>query len=467
MSTTVSVQPLTIGPIVGVTSTRSTRLWGRGDFMKDRSGQPKRIFGVARLRMPDGAFGQHQSFKMLPHFDFTGTTDFVGLNPSTRYGFEIGFVQDNGEIPDVDALTLDWTRASKGLLKTAPTDFLIPVSFVFGSCRYILRLFGGSIFDARGDKVFRSILAQITGTQNPRPVDLLLMVGDQIYADDLNFILPDKRWDEYVQRYRDNFGREHLRTLMSQVPTYMILDDHEIKDNWSQDQAFGDETNRQRFAAAMQAYASYQLVHGPAFDPAEGTPTKLWYTFAHGCTDFFVMDLRTERFRTPSARRMISDNQMRALKSWLLQPTPSVKFVVSSVPLFPESPSDDTWHGFPEQRIEILDTIRDNNIARVVFLSGDSHCSLTSTLTASTHPSFRVLSIISSSFFWPYPHGLGNMFQLSGLLASSGSSNYVVTRTSDLHLDDNFTRVTATPDSLQAEFYERKGKLLGIERFQL
>src|SRR5205814_8707730 len=116
--------------------------------------------------------------------------------------------------------------------RTGSADDQRSRSYIVGSCRYLLRIFGGSFFDSRGDKTFYSILDQMDSQTNPQPVDALIMVGDQIYADDLNFLAPDTSIDQYLERYRDAFTQPYLRELMSRVPTYMVLDDHEIEDNW-------------------------------------------------------------------------------------------------------------------------------------------------------------------------------------------------------------------------------------------
>jgi len=141
----------------------------------------------------------------------------------------------------------------------------------------LLRLFGGTWLDSCSDKTFRSILRQIEqGTQT----DMVLMLGDQICADDLGFISPDQSLDAYNARYQDAFSQPYIRELMSQVPTYMTLDDHEIEDGW---------------------------------------PEKFWFTFRDGCCDFFVTDVRTERALSddPLKCRIMDDEQLAALKMWL------------------------------------------------------------------------------------------------------------------------------------------------------
>ena len=455
----------TVGPIVGVTTTNTARLWGRGELKMD-DGVPRRCFGAARLKKNGNAeFQPPRIFKMLPHFDLTGVTEFEGLESQSEYEYQLGYFFSPGEHENADNLDIDWSEAGSGRFKTAKADREAPCSIVFGSCRYILRFLGGSLFDDRGDKTFRSINRQIEAGQD---VDVLLMVGDQIYADDLNFLFPDSKLDEFFGRYQKAFSQKHITKLMARVPTYMILDDHEIEDNWTQDRYYQNASDRQLYAAAMHAYQCYQVSHGPAFNYADGTPPeKYWYTFRNGCANFFVMDTRTERFVENPMRQIVSDYQMQALKSWLLAPDPRVKFIVSSVPFFPDQKnmSKDKWSGFDRQRIEILDLIRDNEIARVVFLSGDIHCSMSSKLTCSTHPNFSIHSIISSSFFWPYPQGQAHIYKRSGTLTHSGSCNYEVSYTGKVHSDDNFTRLTVEPNGLKVDVYNRKGKILGTENF--
>ncbi|MCH8149578.1 MAG: alkaline phosphatase family protein [Planctomycetes bacterium] len=259
-----------------------------------------------------------------------------------------------------------------------------------------------------------------------------------------------------MERYRLSFRQPHIQELMSRLPTYMMLDDHEIEDNWTQDRV-SEKTGK--YAAAMHAYQSYQMIHGPAYEPALGPVEKIWYSFRHGAADFFVLDTRTERFIENRVPRILGDRQMKALLAWLLAPTNNIKFVVSSVPLFPDgrSRSKDKWSGFEAQRLKLLDFIRDHAIKRVVFLSGDVHCSMTSELACSTHPDFKVHSIISSSFFWPYPQGQDSDFDLTGALARSGESRYEVVKTSDVISADNFTRVTGNSNGIHVQVYDRKG----------
>lgn len=460
------VEPLTVGPIVGYTTETTCRLWGRGP---DSTAATRRVFGVARARLRDtGIPAAECRFKMRPKHDYTGVGDLLALTADTPYDYEIGFVRTPATWDSIPAgTTLDWSAASSGRFRTCPpAGASRPVSFVFGSCRYLLLKWIIRLGQESGDKAFRSILEQMAQAMR---TDCLLLVGDQIYGDDLKGIDPDDHLDEYLERYRIVFGQPFIRKLMSQVPTYMILDDHEIKDAWTMDMRPGREG---LYAAAISAYESYQVVHGPAFDPTvpddlASTPTRYWYKYEIGRARFFVLDTRNERYVNLAGAppRIISAIQMSALLQWLADSPPeSVKFVVSSVPVFPDDRSEirDKWAGFPDQRQELLETIRSRGVKKVVFLSGDVHCSGWTTLTCPTDAGFRVHSVISSPFYFPGPRlGQADRFDLAATIPGPGHDFKITARSTFLG-DDAFTRLSidAAAAQMRVDIYDRKGGLL-------
>jgi alkaline phosphatase D len=399
-------------------------------------------------------------FPMKAHFDFTGVVDVPNLAPSTLYTFSMGFIVADLEPEQMQKVTADMLLdASTGSFTTASSAGN-QLSFVFGSCRYMLRLFGGNIFDDRGDKTFRSIREQIA---SGRQTDLFLMLGDQIYADDMtSHFGSDDEASEFHARYRAAFSTQHLRDLMATTPTYMAMDDHEIENNWTQD----DYTNKHAlFNVAMSAYAAYQQSHGPSLvfhenDNLSDVPLRRYYSFDWGPASFFILDTRTERFRGFSPPEIISQVQMRELKKWLKGATSAWKFVGTSVPVFPDHRKEtvDKWAGFREQRREILDFIRVQGIQNVVFLSGDVHCSFWAQLTHEQDPNFVVLQIVSSAFFWPVSAASRDHFIASGPLDKGGP--YVVSSSPKYRVEDNFTRVSISQNGLDVEVFDRKGKLL-------
>lgn len=468
MSLAIPVHPVTVGPIVGSTTDTSVRLWGRGAAPRSEDG--RYCYGVAQLLMAGSTMPEQGAyFRLRAEDDFTGSVDFAGLQPGRAHAYRMGYFFSNEEqhllAPPV---ALELRGATAGAFRTARPPGSPELSFVFGSCRSPGPVEDEAGLGDRGDRIFGTILEQADST----PTDLLLMVGDQIYAD----VRRDARtFEEYCATYRAAFTQPCLRKLMARVPTYMTLDDHEVADNWSMDRlvdsGLSNEArwaNRVRFLAAMEAYRAYQVVHGPALERRDepgvtNALTRYWYDFQVGPARFFVLDTRTERYHRARPPQLIGPPQLEALKQWLMQDPGGLKFVVSSVPLFPdvrlaglaEVEREDKWAGFLLQRQHLLDFIRDNGVRRVVFLSGDIHASLWSELRSTSRPDFRLHSIISSAFAAPALVPPGFMYEQSGIL--DGQSDYVVARHGDYVKVSNFTRVTWKEPVLRVEVFERKG----------
>ncbi len=314
------------------------------------------------------------------------------------------------------------------------------LAFLLGSCRY-----PGILWKKKeSDRIFGPMSAEaINGfagdddTGARRPVDLTLMVGDQIYADMLNrkveIGLADT-FEEFQERYLTAFGSRKMRRLLRNVPTYMILDDHEIEDNWHQDRMARAES-RAVFNLAIGAYRSYQWVHGPRnFGP------RLYYTFETSGYPFFVLDTRTQRYME-DVKDHLDDNhllgrpslgeeepsQLERLLKWLEDCQKErgnvPKFIVTSS-VFAPSPMNartgragtdeqkikwaeksDSWPAFPGTRQRILDLITAKPIQNVVFLSGDIHCANVARLTfagSEKAKSVKAFCITSSAFYWPF-----------------------------------------------------------------
>ena len=464
------IEKLTVGPIVGHVDFDSARIWGRSTHQELSNGEPRRAFGIARIKKEGRNYKSPHFFKMNPNFDMSGIAVFQNLDPDTSYTYQVGWFFSDKELEELrSGERWNWKDSQQGEFKTASDDVNFEKQFIFGSCRYLLRLFGGSWFDSRGDKTFRTILRQIGKGDG---IDKFLMVGDQIYADDLNFLSPDEQVDQYLSRYRDAFSQKYIRELMSNVSTYMTLDDHEIEDNWPSKADTKDLMVK--YPAAMHSYQIYQMSHSPIIPTNNdgkliGAPDKFYYTFKDGCCDYFVTDTRTER--EPEENEIIGDLQMEELLEWLRDGSQRVKFVVTSVPFFPDTKkeNEDKWSGYKQQRDQIIECIQNNNVQKVVFLSGDVHCSMAAELDISepNGAPLKIYSIISSSFYWPYPHMKRRKFQLTGSVASLNEDNqYLLGQVSDVFSGDNFTRVKVSQERFIVEVYERKGDLVHSAEFR-
>jgi len=339
----------------------------------------------------------------------------------------------------------------------------------------------------------------------------VLMAGDQIYADMLNRHIPiglADTFEEFQERYLTAFGSLHMRRLLRTVPTYMILDDHEIEDNWTQDRAGeahgmnSSSAKRKIFNWAMNAYRSYQWIHGP-----RNFGERLYYSFDCGGYPFFVLDMRTQRFMQ-DVEDSLDDNhllgrpslegeepsQLEFLMYWLKhqqQQHGNVPKFICAPSVFTPSPlgaregregselqkvrwkeASDSWPAFPHTKRALLRCIVDNDIRNVVFLSGDIHCSNVATMTygGNAPAKLKTFSITSSAFYWPFPFADGDpsgfvhdskdpqqkdTFQVS----ADVTMDYVA---SNFTQDDNFCRIDVDRAKAQIRVfpYDNSGELI-------
>ncbi len=201
----------------------------------------------------------------------------AGLRPGTWHEYEI--VLDGERVWPVD------DGFPRSAFHTYPKDG--PLQVVFGSCRvaapheppYSLR----KDADERGREVDAlHTLAQRMGNQ-PREQwpDVLLMIGDQVYADEVppgtrSFIEarrdvrepPGERvldFEEYTQLYRESWGDPRIRWLLSTVSTAMVFDDHDVHDDWNISQAWLEEMRAtnwwgRHIVGALASYWVYQHI---------------------------------------------------------------------------------------------------------------------------------------------------------------------------------------------------------------
>jgi cholesterol oxidase len=276
---------------------------------------------------------------------------------------------------------------------SAPKDWQ-DLKFLASCCRHP----GLAFEDKRADASFDRISALLQSDRQ-RHRDFMFMLGDQIYADATGGILESPSAIEKITlRYRHAFNTRGFNAVTAQLPTYMVIDDHEIADNWSQDDCLAAKQSqrykaRKLHQAGMACFAAYQASHSPGNSPSPGFN----YTFEQAGFAFFVLDTRTERRRfgkKSKAPQMISDEQLTALGNWLAQAKQHdsrPKFIVTGsvfapglrqwqLPGHQSDPMAESWQMAVEQRERVLAMIQDNQVKNIVFLSGDYHCDATATL---------------------------------------------------------------------------------------
>ncbi|KAB0505736.1 alkaline phosphatase D family protein [Pseudomonas moorei] len=461
----------TVGPIIGHTTTNHVRIFLRADKQKDAP-----VFaGIRYRRLGEEHWSKGIFAKLDSTRDMSEVMTLNDLAADTDHEYQAGWFSPMNPVHTVETvqeLPLQWPRQIHRF-RTRSSQQTLPRAYIVGSCRYLRITAGIASAPHVGDRIFASISNLLE--QAEPPVSAMLMTGDQIYVDDLNFVAPDRELKDILHKYRVAFSQPNIATLMSGLPTYMILDDHEIEDNWPANKNKHDEL---LYANAMKAYELYQASHSPAHELSSTGQInrelhKYWYQFTEGDIEWFVTDSRTRRNLSAADRRILDVEQEHALCTWLINSPARVKFVVTSVMFYPDCKrsDDDAWQAFPEQRLRLLETIRTHRIKNVIFVSGDVHGSLTSRLTHSEDPDFEVHTIVSSPLCNSkmLPYAKASTFILDQPLARTAAGDYQHELTGEVISQDNFAHVIVDTEQIQVRYHDRDGNLLqstGIELHQ-
>ncbi len=316
-----------LGPLLGGASSTGVRIWARTNR-------------AVRLAVDFGASGSGSSSRSAevvtgPASDQTGVVVLSGLTAGTSYDYQL--VVDGAPVPGLG-----------GSFRTLPP----PVD-----ATQAVLVVGADMHSAyQPFDVLSLMLADAP--------DAALLVGDIIYADSPGLI-PDRR-AAYANKYRRNWADGPFSELARQVPLYLMLDDHEIQNDW-------DGGQSGRYVNARWAYDRYTSLNPPPL-----TAGATYYAFRAGPADVFVMDVRSHRSPSSNSdgpsKTMLGATQLDALLDWLSASTAPFKLLVSTVPWDPWSTTGtDAWRGYLFERDTIFDFIAAQEIPGVVLISGDQH----------------------------------------------------------------------------------------------
>jgi hypothetical protein len=152
------------------------------------------------------------------------------------------------------------------------------VRLAFGSCRYgraVVKI-DDPHFDADS---LASYAKELTGQDEASWPDGVLMLGDQVYADETSE--PTRRkirarrditkgakdqvadFEEYTWLYLESWTDPDVRWLMSTIPSAMIFDDHDVRDDWNTSHEWRSDIQRtdwweERIIGGLSSYWVYQ-----------------------------------------------------------------------------------------------------------------------------------------------------------------------------------------------------------------
>jgi hypothetical protein len=196
---------LQLGPIVGHTDEGSARIWIQVRALDDPAQYALRVEGVGLFPFVSTEFGTVEFGTVI--------ATAVGLQADIRYRYRV-------------ARRGRFVAGASGTFRTLPPPgSMTNLLFCAVSCNL-----------AKTDGAWVQFGEFVERAQP----SFLLMMGDQVYLDED----PPDTFNEHVdsdpatrrkaiaEKYRANWSRPVVAKVLANVPTYMVWDDHDIRDGW-------------------------------------------------------------------------------------------------------------------------------------------------------------------------------------------------------------------------------------------
>jgi PhoD-like phosphatase len=282
-----AVNRLKLGPIVGHTDEKSSRIWIQA--LDDPSKYQLRVqsAGVFAFESTETSVGLSLEFR-------TAIASATGLRPDWRYRYNV--LRNGRSVP-----------GAKGTFRTMPiSGSMANILFCAISCNTAT---SNGAWEAFGRFV------------NEAKPHFIIMMGDQVYIDEDNLDVFDKfvesssakRRKALAEKYRESWSRNLLKQVMANVPIYMMWDDHEIRDGFGS-LASDSETLVQKyprgkdifqkcitfFEDARDVYWHFQACHNLpdqplVLPPEHGKRQAMPFVFKCGRLMVLMLDSRGER----------------------------------------------------------------------------------------------------------------------------------------------------------------------------
>lgn len=305
---------------------------------------------TVRVRCADGASGSSRTFQVAGHH--YALVPLTGLTPGKATAYEV-LLDGRAVWPPPDS-------------RFPPSGISVPdgsarLRVTFGSCRRAPEPGGTDALDALA-------AALATDPEAERP-DVLLLLGDQVYADSVS--AETRRWlgarrdlreapgaqvadyEEYTRLYYESWLHPEVRWLLSTVPSCHIFDDHDVIDDWNTSASWLAEMRatpwwQERVISGLMSYWVHQhlgnlspaeLAADPLYAAVRGTPdgTEALRTFAasadadpaavrwsyrrdFGRTRLLMVDTRAARVLDEERRAMLDEGEARWLQAQLPEP---------------------------------------------------------------------------------------------------------------------------------------------------
>ncbi len=304
-------------------------------------------------------------------------SQLTGLQPATWYTYQVTASEQQKESV-VEETTIQCFRTLD------LPDAQNTLRLAYGSCRKL------SGIEPDALSAFGSWLTASVEQRESVWPHILLLIGDQIYADDFTGRRKQKRFhtqpdpaaevvdtqsfEDFAQLYQEAWSDQGIRQVLAVLPTYMIFDDHEISNGWNTSPTWRVYALQHGFERTLvDGLVAYWIYQGwgnigmdapdehvlltimqraaqDGQDVLEGLracirkviyqeQTLKWHYTIPTLPPLFVADVRSDRpaifdGRDPAnvAPRIMSQEQMEELRAWMKEHAEVTTLLVSSVP---------------------------------------------------------------------------------------------------------------------------------------
>ena len=269
-----TTSPLVLGPLIRYVDETSASLW-----VETRAD--------ARVTVRAGGHSwQSRTFAAHGHHYAMVVAD--GLEPGSITPYQVDI--DGTQVwPPTRGEGSDYPPSVIATLKPGK-----PLRMAFGSCRTSVG-HDKSGNQTHGVDALRSLALKMATDPDVHWPDLVLFLGDQVYADETTEAMQEfiksrrdievapgkelKDYEEYAHLYWLAWTDPLNRWLLSTLPSSMIFDDHDVRDDWNTSYAWKQEIEKTdwwqgRIVSGLGSYWVYQ--HLGNLSPQERDDDEMW-----------------------------------------------------------------------------------------------------------------------------------------------------------------------------------------------
>ncbi len=368
---------LRIGPLVRATNTTSAVIWAEFSH-------PCAVL-LSAQPLDRTAVTQIDSIHVHTHTVTIGGRFYIapqlqGLQPATWYTYWLSLVTQIESNEQTERLGKQFVFCFRTMNAVDEQNTLEPLRLVYGSCRKFV------VPQIDALSAFGRWLQEHSEQRETVWPHLLLLLGDQIYADhppeEVQQQYPQlsdgaTTFEDFALLYEYAWTQDNdVRRVFACIPTYMMYDDHEIVNNWNITPQWYTtmlQTGRQQVLVdGLIAYWVYQgwgnlvqrqntqypllqVMQGAERSGEDilevlrfhirrevcGEDTGHWHYEIQTTPSIFVLNTRSERTTIFTDQqddiygptRIISQAQMQELTTWMQEHDTSPSLLASSVPI--------------------------------------------------------------------------------------------------------------------------------------